>query len=250
MWAIILALCLHSPVQAGSTLRVATSQWAPHADYPESDLPGYMVEIIKAIFEPQGHPIDYRIMPWNRALLAAKSGDIDALLCIDPYTDASLLYHKNPIGCYQDALIGPASLQWSFQGIESLTTVHLGVEDQYGIAQDFKDYAARPGNKMVHVITGEDPIETAYQMLERGRLDLIYNDISAFFWKLKKHSGDPSKYRVFHTLNKGSMYIGFYPQLPQASRYLDLVDQGIDQLRKSGELAQILSRYGVSDWVE
>ena len=50
------------PVEA-RTLRVVADEWCPYtcaADAPQS---GYLVDLVRAMFEPLGYRIDYRVMP-------------------------------------------------------------------------------------------------------------------------------------------------------------------------------------------
>ena len=42
--------------------------------------PGYAVEILKAIFEPQGIAVDYQKQPWSRALVDLEAGTNDAAI--------------------------------------------------------------------------------------------------------------------------------------------------------------------------
>lgn len=42
--------------------------------------------------------------------------------------------------------------------------------------------------------------------------------------------------------------IAFSPALPQSEKYAEILSAGIAELRKSGELKQILSKYGLEDW--
>jgi polar amino acid transport system substrate-binding protein len=45
------------------------------------------------------------------------------------------------------------------------------------------------------------------------------------------------------------LYIACTPADPRGKRYADMFSVGIANLRKSGELATILDKYNLSDWV-
>ncbi len=71
-----------SPVGA-ETITLAADVWCPFNCNPGGDPPGYMVEVAKAVFEPRGHTVTYRVLPWARAVafpggetLPASSGHI------------------------------------------------------------------------------------------------------------------------------------------------------------------------------
>jgi polar amino acid transport system substrate-binding protein len=54
-------------VQA-QTISIRADYWYPMNGDPNSDKPGYMIDLAKAIFEPQGIAVDYQLMPWSRAI--------------------------------------------------------------------------------------------------------------------------------------------------------------------------------------
>ncbi|GEM_PF-315526 len=236
------------PVLGEEQVSVATSEWSPHASAPDSPTPGYMIEIAGAIFKKAGVKMNYQIMPWARALIAVKGGGLDGVVATDPESEPTLLFHKEPLGQYQDALIGPTSLAWKYEGVESLSKVTVGVEAEYGFAEDVNSYILKPGNDKVQTISSDDVPETALNMMDRKRIDLFYNDVSVFNWKIKQKGLDSSQYKAFHTFRAGSLFIGFSPKSPNAQKYADLLDKGIAEMRDSGELKTILDKYGLKDW--
>ena len=44
------------------------------------------------------------------------------------------------------------------------------------------------------------------------------------------------------------VYIGFSPARPESKRYAEMFTQGVRDLRRRMKLAEILKKYGVSDW--
>lgn len=44
------------------------------------------------------------------------------------------------------------------------------------------------------------------------------------------------------------MYIAFSPAISQSKEYARILSEGVDTLRKSGELKTILKKYGLDDW--
>ena len=50
------------------------------------------------------------------------------------------------------------------------------------------------------------------------------------------------------SLSATAHYIGFSPENPKSEEYARILDQGMRELRASGELEKILQKYGMSDW--
>ncbi|WP_157729877.1 transporter substrate-binding domain-containing protein [Bacterioplanes sanyensis] len=76
----VMLMLLLPIVAAAQTLSIRSDTWYPMNGDPQADKPGFMIEIAKAIFEPQGITIDYRLMPWERALSEVRAGRIDCVV--------------------------------------------------------------------------------------------------------------------------------------------------------------------------
>ncbi len=62
------------------TLRLRADSWMPYNGDAGAALPGYTVELARAIFEPRGITVDYQTMTWGDALKAAAAGQIEAVV--------------------------------------------------------------------------------------------------------------------------------------------------------------------------
>jgi hypothetical protein len=60
-------------------ITVAVNRQMPLMGEPNSDMPGYMLEIIKVIFESQGYRIYIKTLPWHYALNSVIKGSFDAI---------------------------------------------------------------------------------------------------------------------------------------------------------------------------
>jgi len=52
------------------------------------------------------------------------------------------------------------------------------------------------------------------------------------------------------SLDESKLYIAFSPKNPKSKEYAKLITDGIEQMRLSGELSQILAKYKLTDWRE
>jgi polar amino acid transport system substrate-binding protein len=78
-FALLMVMGAAVPVFA-DTITVRADTWMPYNGEPNSDRPGYCIEMLKVIFEPMGYKIDYQIEPWTRATANAEAGKIDAII--------------------------------------------------------------------------------------------------------------------------------------------------------------------------
>ncbi len=56
------------------TITLIADEWCPYNCDPESDYPGYIVEIANAIYKVAGYQVQYQNVPWSRALKAVTEG--------------------------------------------------------------------------------------------------------------------------------------------------------------------------------
>jgi hypothetical protein len=81
IFIIISAVALRAiPTTSAETIRLRADSWMPDNGDPTSATPGYVVELLKSIFEPLHITVDYQNRPWADALKAANQCDIDSVI--------------------------------------------------------------------------------------------------------------------------------------------------------------------------
>lgn len=99
---------------------------------------GVSVEIITEAFKSQGHDVDFKIMPWTRALNEVKGGRVDVLVATwftnertsylnysEPYLENSLKFIKRKGDGFE------------YNGMDSLSGKTVGIIRNYGYGDDF-----------------------------------------------------------------------------------------------------------------
>ena len=72
---VFIALMMLSMVMLHSeTLIFECDYWAPYNAMPNSEEPGFQVEVAQRIFENAGFKFEYRLVPFSRALQNVQSG--------------------------------------------------------------------------------------------------------------------------------------------------------------------------------
>jgi len=75
---------------------VAADPWCPFNCVPNSSRPGYMVDLLGLILKPHGFNVVYKVLPWNRAVANAETGEIDGVLAAGEDDATKLLSPKHP----------------------------------------------------------------------------------------------------------------------------------------------------------
>lgn len=256
--AVLLAvLCaVAAPAVRADVVSLRSDLWCPYNCDPDSDQPGYVVEIARAVFGKAGHQVDYRLLPWPRALEGVRRGLFSGAIGATVTDGRDLIFGREPVGMQANALALPtarlrAGAGFRYTGPESLRSLRLGVAMGYtydnGPIDAYLREEEAAGSGRVVSARGEDVIAANLRRLMAGQVDAVL-DSAAVLSQAITDMGFQSDVTVVEIGEAVPVYIAFSPVDPRASRYVGLLDAGIARLRSSGALAVILARYGVRDW--
>jgi len=255
--ATMVVLMVATGQDAGAdTLTLVSPDWCPlicESDRPGvlAREPGVVVEIVRAIFEEKGHRIVYSAPPWSRAIFATRKGSYTGILAALKNDAPDFIYPEEEIGVNRMCFYVKTTNPWRYQGVDSLTTVVLGVIQDYaydnGKVDDYIKKSRTAPNSLVQIVASKTGLEQNFNNLELDRITVILDECRVVDWYLKSNNLT-GKYQQAGCLNEVKMYVGFSPALEQSPRYAALFSNGIRALRRSGRLQAILAKYGLKDW--
>ena len=125
----------------------------------------------------------------------------------------------------------------------------IAVIGGYRYGESIDSYVVAMANtRSVFVANGEDALERNIRMLLAGRVDLVL-EVPYVFNAKAKQMGVLQEVREMARLKESyDLYIACSPIRVTSDEYLRLLDAGIRELRRTGELRKILDKYGVEDW--
>jgi len=240
------------------TILLKSDTWCPYNCALDAELPGYTIEIAKRIFEKAGHKLKYEIVPWSRALKLVEEGDITAIVGVTKNEAPELIFPEQEFGISVINFFKRKGFAWTFEGTESLKTVRVGIMDDYEYGSELDEYFEKNKNtKKVQIIKAQEPLVLNIRKLLKERIDLIPEDKAVFIDtansmgvldKIEDAGIDPISSK--EGLDESKLYIAFSPKNPKSKEYAKLITDGIEQMRLSGELSQILAKYKLTDWRE
>jgi polar amino acid transport system substrate-binding protein len=244
---IFISACVLASVSAGAdTISIRADSWFPMNGEPGSAKPGYMIELAEKIFSAAGHTVDYKLMPWERAVDSVRKGDFDCV--VGAYKDDApdFVYPQAVWGMDSTDFFKKADSSWTYTGLESLKGHKTGVLNGYAYGEEFDKFIV-DNPTLFDGIGANNGLENNIKKLQGGRIDIVVESPSVMGAKLK----DMGVTGVVSagTLGEATeMYIACSPAKASSKDYVKLIDEGTSKLVASGEFAKILASYGMSDW--
>jgi polar amino acid transport system substrate-binding protein len=245
MLATVLLLgALAGPAVADELVLVA-DQWCPYNCEPGSDAPGFMIELARLAFEPQGHQVTYQVVPWARAIESARAGQYAGIIGAARDEAPDFIFPDEPAAIVSHDFFVPAASKWRFATLESLHDVRLGVIADYSYGSLFDDYVFpnQDDDEKIFVATGDDPLPRIIRMLLTGRVDVVIEDRNVMRQKLKD-LGLVDKVITAGTFTREEVFLAFSPARDESGHLAKVFDEAVARLRASGELDRLMEKYG------
>lgn len=156
---VLFLLSLPSLVLSETIILVA-DDWCPYNCEPNSDSPGYIVEVAREIFMSSGYCLEYKHVPWVHALKEVMSGKYDGAIAATPKEMPGGVFPDEELGYVNNVLIICRGDPWRFQNIDSLRQIKLGAIQNYDYGKNLNTHIEKYKNTMsAQVIAGKNAIE-------------------------------------------------------------------------------------------
>ncbi len=234
----------------GELLSFCSDVWPPYVNERGSRREGYVVDMLREVYQPLGFKVQLFIVPWSRCLEEVRIGQMTAVIGTDTEEAPELIFPKATMGVYRPLFYTLTEDSWIYPGIDALQKVRLGVVQDYSYSAKLdtyiKDY--HQTDRLLFA-KGEQPLETLFLALREERIDaFIENEITVNTY-LANQPGKLGLIREAGALQADEkMFVAFNPAYERANSLAKHYDDRVDELRKSGLLAALLNNYGLKDW--
>ncbi|MBF0302673.1 MAG: transporter substrate-binding domain-containing protein [Desulfamplus sp.] len=232
------------------TLRA--DNWYPYNGEPDSEKPGYIIEIADYIFKKAGHQIDYKLLNWARTCREVESGKWNGAVGGSYKETPDCIFPEEELGIMRNTFyVKKGETTWRYSGIESLKLVKVGIIKDYSYGNDeLNDYLKTEKSNLVQVVYGDNPLASNIKKLLTGRIDVLIED--KFVLEAVAHKmgvlRDVEIAGELSTNESDYVFIAFSPNNPKSKEYANLITEGVREMRANGKLKEILSSYGLEDW--
>jgi polar amino acid transport system substrate-binding protein len=247
---ILLILNMCSPTTWAEEIILVADPWPPFNFEPGSDHEGYLVDVARAVFEPAGHTVTYKTVPWKRAIEGTRTGMYTGAIGASKNDAAGFVFPEEELARNVLAFYTRSDNPWRFEGPASIETVSIGVAAGYDYRRWLNDYisAHRDDDQRVQVIAGANSLKQNLKKLLLKRIDVVVDTEAAIRSTAQEMGILEEIHAAGYGVEPAYIYIAFSPALPASPKLANQLSDGIADLRRSGRLQSILDRYGLRDW--
>ena len=236
-------------------LTLRADAWCFFNCNPKSAQAGYMVDIVREVFKKKGLIIDYQLKNWEESKKEALEGKIQGVVGASR-GDGDFYFPQHSLGKYQNFLFylpakikTPSHSPLKFENLDDLEGKKIGIVKDYAYGAEADQLIAKRPELFIKV-SGDEPLATLIQMLEEGKIAALYECPQVFTYKIKMLKKNYGDFRRGMSFDKKSdeLYVAFSKKDPNAKKFADWLDQGLDDLRRTGRLVRILDNYALTDW--
>lgn len=239
-------MSLTKPVYAQDKLVFASDDWCPYVCNNTKDKPGFIVELVRQAFAMHGIEVEYKSMPFHKAIAAASKGEIDGVLAIARRGN-KLMYPIQPQMYSQRKAYIRASDYWHYDTPNALEGRKLCIVLDYSMDSNTRRYFTRSysTNPMGFIVEeGDDANITCMQKVARGEADVYIADeniVSAYLDDITE--GEPLKAVDVLGERPSPLFVAFSPKLQGASTYVEKMVSAIESVRAVGDSKDLAVKY-------
>lgn len=214
--AFLLALSCPSLAEKRSITLVA-DRWCPYNCLDMKGSQGHLVEKVRQALVSEGYSVDYVEMPWSRAIVEVREGHFDALVGVGRSEVPDLIFPNRPLAIVRHHFYTLPSSSWTYQGLESLDLVRLGVVQNYSYGSLYESYIHfhQDDIRRLAVFKGNNVLPRMIKMLALGRTDAIVEEEQVLAYHLAQ-AKKPLKLRSAGLAAREAIYVGFSPAIEDA----------------------------------
>ena len=246
---VLFVSALLTGVAFADTIKLVADSWMPYNGDGKTDT-GYMLDVAQKVFGDAGYTVTFEAMPWARAIDTVRKGEYDGIIGSAVADAPDFIFPKNELAIVNTEFFVKKGTTWRYDGIQSLAKIKLAVIKDYSYNPNLDKYIADNASSRakLDIGFGDNVLESNFQKLIGGRVDAVTDGGAVLRYTVDKMGisgqvvsagiGDPGS----------KTYISFSPALKTSKNYAQILSDGIDRLRKSGDLKKILAKYGLIDW--
>lgn len=237
--------------RAGETVHLRADEWCPYTCVDASTEPGYLIEVAREIFGRAGISVEYKTVPWPRAVADTAAGVVDGAAGAARDEVPGGIVTRHALGRSRNMLALREGTAFEYRDVTSLLPLRIGAAQGYSFdngpldAYIAEHVAAQDGK--VELVSGTEVQSINIRKLLVRRIDAVLDDENVLFRALAELQ-PRAPVKLVAAGEPQDVFIAFSPKSSNGARYAKILDDGVDELRGSGKLRLILAKYRLTDW--
>ncbi|TDT37789.1 amino acid ABC transporter substrate-binding protein (PAAT family) [Halospina denitrificans] len=244
--AVLLAVSISATAQEESgqeltTVRITNGEWPP---YLGRDEPGYGVasRIVTRAFERAGYEVEYGFFPWSRSLYLARQGKWDgAAVWLPSEQRFRDFYVSEPVIFTEYVFFHRRDMNFDWDMPADLSDYRIGLTQDY-------DYG-----KVIETVVDLELVRTEtvssdrlnFEKLIAGRIDLFPMDRIVGQRILEEQFSRKERKKITwhpHPVRLDRLRLLLSREVPENAERMEAFNEALREMRKNGEIEEILVR--------
>lgn len=220
-------------------LQIISMDFPPFVYQEDSEIKGFNVDILQAIFKDTGYTPEIRLYPWKRCLEMIKTGKADALFPLLKTADrAEYTDFSDPFTSEDTALfvLKDSGIKWT-GSINDLKQYRFGRVRGYSSGPAI-DYLIETGELMLDEV---NKTENNIRKLLGGRYQIMIEERHVAMFYLRKMNR-LKDVRLLAIVQKNMSHLGFSKQRDRTDLIIKF-NAGLKRITESGDYDRIVSGY-------
>ncbi len=239
----------HTSPSYAETLTIGTGEWCPYICDPNihNGLKGYLTDIASTVFQKAGYKTEFKKLPLERAFIMCRKGKIDVVLALYKEDAPDLIFPETEQGISTMIFLTRRGNPWKYTGPESLNQIKkLGLVKDYAYPLIEPFIKAHP--EKIIMVKDKDAVQQRLKLMLKDRIDVVMGNRDVLRYTIRKMKLTEQFTEAGGIKGMTLLYNAFSPAIPESKKYAEILVNGTEELRKSGELDKIMNKYGLQDW--
>lgn len=238
---------------SSETITLVSDYYCPFNCKDGEDKKGILIDIVKEAFSPHGIKVEYKNIPWSRAISDTRAGKYTAIIGAARSEAPDFIFPAIPQVTAHFVFYTLKDNNWYYDYHEkdSLNDLSFGAVIDYSYNKEIDAYIAKnkKNPSKVQLAYGEDAMSMNMNKLLSGRIDAILEENMVIRNYITEHHLE-DKLRPAGVLMEDQssfLFIAFSPKNPESRKYARILDQETLNMIYSGRMAEIMNEYRIKN---
>lgn len=258
--SLVSVLCIFNPFASNSAkaghhseknkITLVADEWCPYTCAETEEKQGILIDIAKEAFSRHGIEVEYKLVPWSRAIADTRAGKYTAIVGASPDEAPDFIYPALQQATSHLVFYTLSDSKWVYNyrdNNNSFDSVSFGAVADYSYNREIDWYIKKHKENpaKVQLVYGDNALEMNMQKLLSKRIDAVLDEDLVIRRYIKEHDLS-DQVRFAGALPEditNFLFISFSPHEKEAKQYAWILDQEMLDMIYSGKVAEIINEY-------